>query len=730
MCHNEIIAEAVVHNSKLLMNHIKPCSYSYPTFSNKRIIILGAGNVTKSLLLVASLLRPNLKFKVIARSNRSAELIRQFLNDLPKIDVVVVYHPIVPDLSNQLVVLTIGKRTAKFSRRNKKKHLYKKNQELVKTIIPQLSSSVVIVVTNPSTAITKFLTEEGINAYGIGVANDQLRFNNQTGENLSNNYFVGAHNFHELIIGSRHSIDRTKFLFTHADYKKILAKQDKKIISKKNLPHSLLDFKWSTLEKVNSGFPPEYRWYARQRIHSKFHDTSISCSLATLNTICFFQKKVPLYNNFSLEMPLYLTSLNYDTVIGWPIDGESMLPLELTFDYPEMEKLETIASKYKLNQSNGKLSTLFFKSPFGDYISITAINQNLIHSFFQKRLAHLFSISRILSNKNKLLARIIILENQKLIDDVINNTEQKNWITIPQHRGKNPQEHTNLEILTVNDQSRVIKFPHENSFCLIEDEKQEISFYTENIENLFHEMRRVIRDEIAVPTLVSRGARILHAGILNFKGLTILIIGPSGGGKTTAVLSLISTDKHSKYGSSERTLIWTKDEKIMGLGIPESVTVFPGTLKNIPEFQEYAYEIKQEDLWNRRNKSRLQMDEILNRTNTNAIQYQTSIDLIIEVEYDKNIKEAVTAKITDYQERKRTMFRNDLTEKDSVRLPWLNWYSKNYNNELYTFINNELEIDIYSIKWSNAHSLHSEIIDIIAKKKLYEEDKNNAQVQV
>lgn len=710
------------------MNVIKPSSYSLPLFENKKVIILGAGNVTKSLLLTASLLRPNIEFKVIARSARSAELIREFLNDLPRLKVEVITSPIVPDLTNELVVLTLGERTAKFSKKTRKESLQQKNEQLIKGLLPQLKSSTVIVVTNPSTAITRYLIENGVQAYGVGVANDQLRFNNQAGDTLSNHYFVGGHNFHDLVLGSLHSTIRNNFLFTHEDYKGILAKQDKKILSLKNLPFSPLDYKWEELEHINAGFAPEYRWYARQRIHSKFHDTTVSCALAILNSICFFTKKTPIYNNFSLEMPIYLDGNKHDTVLGWPIDGATMQPLELTFDDPEMQKLSKISKKYEVNQMDNENPVFYLTSPFGDRVALKG-DPATIHEFYRERLFPLFAISSTVGENVKILTEINIRNSRKGIDEAATGSNDEDWHLVPQHRGKNPKEFTDLQVLRKGSK-RVVKFPDGNAIGLFDDSNKSIDLFFGHIKTLHHELRRLIRDEIGIPGLVSRGARVLHAGIVRVKDLSILILGESGGGKTTAILSLLCSDLNTNYGSSERTIAWIANDKISAIGIPESVTVYPGTLDQIPEFKSAVKNIAVDQYWNQEQKIRLQQSDIITKSNCSSIPRETKIDLIIEVSYKKDLENTVSETILDYDKRKALFLRNDITENDPVRLAWLEWFPKSYNQELYKFLTTDKTPEIHSVTWSDQTALRESLINIIARKKLNDNSYASAKIIV
>ena len=141
-----------------------------------RLTIIGSGGVARSILLVSSLLGPQLPITVLSRSERGAELVRCFLNDLPPVDVDVVVSREIPDLAGELVVLAAGRRTEDYARRSKKEELYDENAATIGNWIGRLRGSTVIVTTNPSTRITKYLVEHGIEAYGAGVENDQLRF--------------------------------------------------------------------------------------------------------------------------------------------------------------------------------------------------------------------------------------------------------------------------------------------------------------------------------------------------------------------------------------------------------------------------------------------------------------------------------------------------------------------------------------------------------------------------
>ena len=695
------------------MKTIKPIAYSYPLVRSERIVIVGGGNVTKSILLVSSLLHPALKYRIIVRSSRSAELLRAFVNDLPRIDVLIEALPFVPDLSSELVLLTLGKKTDIFSRRAKKESLFAVNRKIIENITPQLRTSTVIVVTNPTTAITKYLVEQGIQAYGVGVANDQFRFTNQGEAKYYSHYFAGAHNFAELALGTSRTENRANFIFSHEEYKEILRKQDKRKLTLASLLRGKLDFDWENLEAVNRAFPSEFRWYARQRIHSKFHGTAISGALAILNTLSFFLDNQANNRIVSLEMPLFIPEINKDIVMGWPIDDDSREPIELTFDAANQSKVSALFAKYEVRGQDAE-TALYFKSPFGECISISG-DRKLIHDFYRRRMAYLYSIYRTVEANHDVYARIRIPgDNNELFEKIGELTAGAEPEIVPQHRGKNQDEHTDLRIYREGS-ARYVLFPDGETCAKIDDAEKTVEMGYKSEKGLYHELRRIVRDEISIPCFTVNNARILHAGLVICKDVALVILGAQGGGKSTAALATLCDDTHSKYGSSERVAIWFEAGAMYCLGIPESNTVFAGVLRQLPAFAKFSRRIPDSDLWDRSRKVRLQADDILQSTGCSPIRREVRADIIVEVNYDGNSEFSTTHKI-EPSAVKGMLQNNDLTEIDEVRLPWLNWFPYSPNNKI--FDNPVNDIPAYRVNWTSIDGLREELLNIVARFKL------------
>lgn len=627
-----------------------------------------------------------------------------------------------PDLTDELVILTVGARTGKRSKRSKKAQLYEQNAHIVRELLPQLVSSRVIVVTNQSTRITKFLVEHGIEAYGVGVGNDQLRFANQLSQRDDRLYLVGGHNFYDLVVGSWYNSKPMHRFFSHDDYKTILSQQDslrKKLTWR---PSDFLDYEWKELCERNASFPPEYRWYARQRIHSKHHSTTISCALSTLN-IASLLIGIELERDIAtVELPINLPGICDDCVIGWPINTSSRAPVELTFDNGALSKLKSIASDYRIPRGDHAQydeGTFLLRTPFGVALALRWEAEK-VYKFYSSHLKHLLSISRARATHAATVATIRVMKDRSFFNQAISTLAESDWFSTPQHRGRNLQEHTDIRTANLGD-ARAVRLPTGDAVALIDDKSLNIDFYCKNEKSAFHELRRIIRDEIVVPMLVSTGAHIFHAGICRFESVNILIVGPSGGGKTTLALMLLADcQKKSAYGSAERTAVWLENDKFMGLGVPESITVFPGTLKGLPQFSDMVKGARGEDDWVRDSKIRLQQSEIVQRTDSALLQGAVPIDLVLEVCFDKddaNVRSrgAVISPL-GLEEALRG---NDITHSDTVRLAWLNWFQKTPDDEFY---NKQKELyalpEVARVTWRDASALKEVVIGIVARKRL------------
>ena len=684
-----------------------------------RLTIIGSGSVAKSILLASALAGPRLPIRVLCRSTRGAELVRCYLNDLPPLDVDVALSAELPDLSGELVVLAAGRRTEGYARRSKKEELYAENAATISTWLDRLQDSIVVVTTNPSTRITKYLIEQGVEAYGAGVENDQLRFLRHSAGVAPDQFLIGGHNFFDLIIGHRQVPSSQDLPFSLTEYKSIIGRQDAARTLFSARTGRFLDYDWESLSAVNESVHPAYRWYARQRIHSKFSGTAISGAIGVLDIVATILQ-LPVRSEFvTVELPVNIPGVIDDCVMGWPIYSRSRKPLALWFDEADLSKLREVAGRYRIaaREVARPEDRFLLATPFGAGIELCwrAEDAYAFHSLY---LSNLMSVARVRQGARSSLGRIVVRNERAFFDEAVGRAGAICWQTVPQHRSRNPAEHADLQIAHIGDM-RAVKFPG-GGVGLVDDRQRHIDFHCDDIAVARHELRRIIRDEMAVPLMLEAGCRLLHAGFIEYEGAKVLIVGRSGSGKTTLALALLGDDEGAKYGSAERTLVWVEGGRLVALGVPESITVFPGNLRDTVQFGALVDEGGEENDWARESKQRLQQFEIVRRTGTSMIPGQGKVDLVVEVNYDDqdDLVERIGARMAPAT-LEDVLAKNDLSRVDRVRLAWLDWFNHEAGAEFYRELNAmPAKPPAFRVSWRQREALMDVVLNLVARMRI------------
>jgi len=702
------------------MQAVRPFSYTLPEVKERRIVLLGAGDVTKSILAVSALKSLALSFRILSRSDRAAELTRAFLNDLPPIDVRVDLAPDIPNLSGEVVVLALGARTATRSRRPTKEALYELNKSLVEKLIPRIRESIVIVLTNPSTHITQLLVQNGICAFGVGVANDQKRFTASTHPNQEGAYLVGAHNFYDLVFGLDHKRNYHDYLFGRDDYRRIVNSQDHVLVRRLfSWPPGQYDFR--KLAAINERFPDEYRWYARQRIHSKFHQSAFSGAAAALDAILVLFGKPIGERSVTLESRLFFQEFDADSVVGWPFAAKSREPMSLMFSSAAFGKLQAVCRSYAINIADGEScpreapDVLYLSTPFGDSVAIHG-NPGRIHRFFDGNMKYLMAISRSRRQTEEPVGSVFIESDRSFFDTWLANIGREiRREVVPQHRGGNQAEHSDVEVIQA-DRIRAVKLPVGDTVALIDDERKELRIHSSVDSALDHELRRILRDEISLPLFIARGCRIMHGGLVRVGKHDVLVLGRSGGGKTTFILTMLCDLSNVRYGSSERTVVWVEDGSLNAIAIPESVTAFAGTLARFAEFQDLTNAVDASAHWRPEAKIRVQQADIISRTGSCAVQGISKIDVVVEVTRSEpgSGEYRPIQRIHDSWGSKMFYSHSDLTNYDDVRSPWLRWIGAAGDHPTFVDLARITDnVAYYKISWSSIESIRSAIRELI-----------------
>jgi hypothetical protein len=664
------------------------------------ISVLGAGRLTRALMTTAALTGAKERFVVWARSDRSAELLRIHLADLPRLDVKVVVSasPVVD--SQGVIVLAHGARTSRFSRQKSKQALFEQNLAMITQDIAKLEGRVVLVVTNPTASIVAALVQRGIEAYGIGVFNDQLRFELDAPEDLR---LVGAHNPFELSYGSLSDIPPTSdYAFSRAQYTALLNRQDRfrLMLNTRGLmgrfAGGIANRAWADIAEVHGATPPARRWYARQRLASRYLENGIAAARATLEAARFFRGAPLEREDVTLEAPLNIAGFDGPVLMGWPFSQKTRLPRRLSFSAGAVEELRQRAKPYHLSGLGLVEAITLNASPD---VAVRCTGPGVLTLWGDA----FPTLSADAPSSDRVPCHVALLDDPAALAAGVTLEGQPSK-RIPQHRGKNPFEHRDLIDHDLGEGRRFIAFETHGGCALVDDRARSIQLAVMDPRKRRDEFRKLLRDQIAVPAWLAAGAASVHAGLLSLGGKTLLLIGGSGAGKTTGALQTLSL-RSGGYGSSERVLLFRRGDACLALGVPESLTVFPGSLRGLVAFDDLLQGRDAAQDWMRGAKLRLDRDDTLQRLGVSQMGAPAKIDMILDLHYDGTAKvPASWSTVASPDQCIAAIRENDLTEADDVRASWLNWFQTVRDPDLFKVLTDG-RVPMHRIIWREGAAL-------------------------
>lgn len=317
---------------------------SYPT---KPIKIIGITGVTGRLgsAVFASLVplarRHSCKLVLLAYDDLS--FARQVLmtHDALAGDIATVMSLEVQNYVDALIVCS-GVRTSKTNKLHKKDALLAANREILDSVLDRVTFGVCLLATNPSTAMALHIQQKHrAPVLGVGVQNDNVRFEAMNRHGRTQVALVGAHNFAELVLVS---------LSPSADPQ--IEPDDRKSVKYRAVAEAqddLLDHaNYRGLLAQLSELPPDVAWWASQRANTMLNDTTLSAA----NVIVQLLESL-LAGRCSSELPpvieMELSLEGRHVVLGWPFDFLTMAPLPVYTTENGVRLILEIADKYKLS---------------------------------------------------------------------------------------------------------------------------------------------------------------------------------------------------------------------------------------------------------------------------------------------------------------------------------------------------------------------------------------------
>ncbi|MCO4053605.1 MAG: hypothetical protein HEQ16_06025 [Bosea sp.] len=644
--------------------------------------VFGAGRAVRALLTVAALHGTTLRFRIWCRHHSRAELLRIHLADLPPLAVEIVASDAPPGGGAGPLVLALGLRTSRRSRQRSKDALFTENMAIIEGLMPALAGRTVIVVTNPSTQLTARLCEQGVRALGVGVMNDQLRFERDAGEGWR---LVGAHNPFELgfgLLGSERGGDELSF--TRAAYRDLANRQDRLrplldpdgLVQK--LSPGLHERAWRDLGALHDGLDLGRRWYARQRLASRYLENGVACGRAILGLVDLLTGEPVARPDITVEAPLRFcpgdgAPQRRAVVMGWPWDAVTGEPRALGFGAGALPVIRELASRYGLDPVG---------APPGETLVLGADGAPSIRcrgAGLGDLVADIVPLASRLVLPSAPEAEIDI----RLVDDAACLAGRLAGADAPlqqvaQHRGKNVFEHRDLTIQPLPGGRRMVAFSASGARAMVDDVARQIVLAAPPGPGRRDEFRKLVRDQILTPAYAAAGAWVLHAGLVRHGGAGLLLLGDSGAGKTTGALHLLAGAERGAacaYGASERVLVLVREGRLMALGVPESLTVFRGSLRALPAFCDLVEGQDPAGDWSRAHKLRISRDAVVQRLGTCQIAGPIAVTHVALLRYRPGLARALIAPAPSAAFRREALGANDLTTQDDVRAAWLGWFA-------------------------------------------------------
>lgn len=646
----------------------------------RHVDIFGAGRAVRAMLTVAALQGSTCRFRVWCRHHSRAELLRIHLADLPPLPVEIVVGDAPPGEGAGPVVLALGLRTSRRSRQKSKDALFSENLAIIETLLPRLRGRVVIVVTNPSTRLTARLCADGVAALGIGVMNDQLRFERDAGPGLR---LVGAHNPFELAFGrfpAGPEAAADDLSFPRGAYRDLTNRQDRQrpLLDPDGAlarwTPRLHENAWRDLGGLHDRLDLAQRWYARQRLASRYLENGVACGRAILSVVDFLTGTPQTRPDLTIEAPIALSD-GQAFVAGWPWDAVTGQPRALRFGPGAAEVMAALAGTYAVPQlapSPPPALTLVAEGLASircSGVDVAAMAADIVPLAAPLAAAAAPDIA---------VADIDIT----MIDEAAalpGSTASGGPLQhVAQHRGKNAFEHRDLTIQSLEGARRLIGFGASGARALVDDASRQILLAVPPGPGRRDEFRKLVRDQILTPAYAAAGAWVLHAGLVRHAGAGLLLLGDSGAGKTTGALHLLAGgDTRAKaedgYGASERVLVFLRDGQMMALGVPESLTIFPGSLRGLAGFADLVADRDAALDWVRASKLRLTRDAVVSRLGTVQIAEPIEVSHVALLRYRPGLGQGSVTLAPSPAFRREALKANDLTTEDDVRAAWLGW---------------------------------------------------------
>ncbi|HML90073.1 MAG TPA: hypothetical protein PKA28_16655 [Methylomusa anaerophila] len=342
----------------------------------------------------------------------------------------------------------------------------------------------------------------------------------------------------------------------------------------------------------------------------------------------------------------------------------------------------------------------FYVGVHNYYVEIENRNNNLYEAFCYY-LGEFYGVSTRLEYSSQVFATVCYDSDQDLYD--YSSEKYKSYLDrdIILRKGEYSDNFVTGKYGYYN-KLRIVYVEQSGSIFEIDDLKREIKVINPNPEKCSKEIVLFVRNQLLIEYMEKQGALVLHAAaITNGTGDGALILGQSGDGKTTTLLSAMS-NKYYAY-SFENTLLFPQNNRSKIYSIPTQIRILPGILLRFQQTQKQVEKKEESGCWTKRNKVTFQWRDIFKLFNLAPKFNDVYLRKIIIVKYDKEI-DKLTTKVVDNVDKIRIIDSFVLTMRELEERPrWLGWFYPNIDYKYYDHLD---DIDFILIKWSEIDHLN------------------------
>lgn len=342
-----------------------------------------------------------------------------------------------------------------------------------------------------------------------------------------------------------------------------------------------------------------------------------------------------------------------------------------------------------------------------DYSVCVHSDNEKLHDFVNREIGEFYRTSASLPKENTQLATIGFNSDASEWNQLSQKVNEKSSKPVVQHRGSYVDDPR--DALESDFGGLRLLLSSTGSITVIDSQSRSVAVYNPDIAVGAKDVRRLIRNQMCMRAMESRGALVLHgAAFANTNGDGVLVLAHRGGGKTSVFLAALANK--ARFLSAERILLHRDQDSILLHASPETITFFPGTLAVFPETQHLVKNVSKDNYWIRESKVRFDWRDIASCFSCSPAKHRVTLNTIVYPRFVEGIT-PLHVETVPVSERMREFQSHVLTDNDPKRPNWLGWYKSNYDAVLMQQVE---RTNAAVVEWSDYESLNTFVSELFS----------------